>query len=338
VFIRDMVRFREGDFVESVEGLIFDVKGLIHPKDRVIAYVRYVPDPLGDRVRENLRYRKIYELSERFRFLSENYPQYLLHDPFIGEVVEAVPRWMIKSFYKPEFKLAEMVKKCRELNSIEDLALKLALTLRDEANISLDKVGISGSILIGLHNQSSDLDIIVYGYRNCLKVYEALKTLRQLNVLESCAKIIDKLYRFRSRETPIPFNVFRNIEGAKLLQGLFHGREYFIRLVRDYNEVDEKYGDRKYRNLGRIILKATVINDSESVFTPCRYLIDDVEIVEGAHYPVKEVASFRGRFCEQARIGDRIIVEGKLEEIKFKGEKYYRVILGGEGDYIIPIK
>jgi predicted nucleotidyltransferase len=333
-----MIQFREGDFVESVEGLIFDVKGFIHPEDRVIAYVRYVPDPLGDRVRGDLRYRKIYELNERFRFLSENYPQYLFYDPFIGEVVEAIPRLMIKSFYKPEFKLAEMIRERKKLNSIEDLALKLAFTLRDEANIPLNKIGISGSILLGLHNQFSDLDIMVYGYVNCLKVYEVLKTLRQLNILESCTKIIDKLYRFRSRETPIPFSVFRSIEEGKLLQGLFHGREYFIRLIKDYDEIDEKYGDRKYRNLGEIILKATITNDSESMFTPCKYIIDDVEIIKGPHYPVKEITSFRGRFCEQAKIGNRVVVRGKLEEVKFKEEKYYRVVLGGKGDYLIPIE
>lgn len=333
-----MVQFREGDFIESIEGLIFDVKGLIHPRDRVIAYVRYVPDPLGSRVRGCLRYRKIYELSERFRFLSENHPQYLFYDPFIGDVVEAIPQGMIKSFYKPEVKLAEMAKDYGRLNGVERLALNLALTIRDEANIPLDKIGVSGSILIGLHNQDSDIDIIVYGYKNCLRVYEALKTLRQLNILESYTRMIKKLYNFRARETPIPFSVFREVEECKLLQGLFQGKEYFIRLIKDYDEVDEKYGDKRCRNLGRIVLKAIVINDSESIFTPCRYLIDDIEVIEGGKYPIEEVVSFRGRFCEQAKVGDRVIVKGKLEEVKFRGETYYRVVLGGEGDYMIPIR
>ncbi|MEM1546704.1 MAG: hypothetical protein QXY40_10885 [Candidatus Methanomethylicia archaeon] len=332
-----MIQFREGDFIESIDGLIFDVKGFIHPKDRVIAYIRYIPDPLGSRVKGCLRYKKIYELNERFKFLSKNYPQYLFYDPFIDEVIEAIPRKMIKSFYKPEAKLMEMVKEYGTLNNIEELALELALTIRDKANIPLDKIGISGSILLGLHNQSSDIDIIVYGYRNCLKVYEALKTLRQLNILESYSKSIKRLYRFRSRETPIPFNTFKRIEKVKLLQGLFKDKEYFIRLIKDYDEVNEKYGDKKYRNLGKVVLKATVINDLESIFTPCRYLIDDLEIVEGGNYPIKEITSFRGRFCEQARVGDRIIVKGKLEEVEFKGEKYYRVILSDGEDYMMPI-
>ena len=33
----------EGYAVETVEKLIFAVKGLVHPPDRLIAYMRYLP-------------------------------------------------------------------------------------------------------------------------------------------------------------------------------------------------------------------------------------------------------------------------------------------------------
>jgi hypothetical protein len=33
----------EGDFIETYDHLIFDVKGFLHPKDRIIAFLRYVP-------------------------------------------------------------------------------------------------------------------------------------------------------------------------------------------------------------------------------------------------------------------------------------------------------
>ena len=33
----------EGDFIETKDGIIFDVKGFLHPINRTIAYIRYVP-------------------------------------------------------------------------------------------------------------------------------------------------------------------------------------------------------------------------------------------------------------------------------------------------------
>jgi predicted nucleotidyltransferase len=33
----------EGDFIETKDGIIFDVKGFLHPADRIIAYIRYIP-------------------------------------------------------------------------------------------------------------------------------------------------------------------------------------------------------------------------------------------------------------------------------------------------------
>ena len=41
----------EGDYVETQEGLLFTVKGIHHPEGQIIAYLRYVPDPMGTRER-----------------------------------------------------------------------------------------------------------------------------------------------------------------------------------------------------------------------------------------------------------------------------------------------
>ena len=62
----------EGDYLETKnDNLIFDVKGLLHPKDRKICYIRFYPDPSGDRVREGIKYKKIYDLDERAQYLRQ---------------------------------------------------------------------------------------------------------------------------------------------------------------------------------------------------------------------------------------------------------------------------
>ena len=69
----------EGWFLTTKEGLIFDTKGIIHPPDRVIAYLRYIPaEFLDDRVSSEQRfgYIKVYLLKDRMKELQARFPWY----------------------------------------------------------------------------------------------------------------------------------------------------------------------------------------------------------------------------------------------------------------------
>ena len=41
----------EGDYIETKDNLFFDVKGILHPKDRKICFIRFYPHSDGDRVK-----------------------------------------------------------------------------------------------------------------------------------------------------------------------------------------------------------------------------------------------------------------------------------------------
>jgi predicted nucleotidyltransferase len=71
----------EGFAVQTADRLVFTVKGLIHPPDRVIAYLRYLPDPQGDRERDGVRYRRVYQFEEQRRILQARYPESHSHGP-----------------------------------------------------------------------------------------------------------------------------------------------------------------------------------------------------------------------------------------------------------------
>ena len=43
---------------------------------------------------------------------------------------------------------------------------------------------------------------------------------------------------------------------------------------------------------------------------------------------ISEINSFRGRFCEQAKDSETVIVEGKLERVNFKDKlEFFRILL-----------
>ena len=110
------------------------------------------------------------------------------------------------------------------------------------------------------------------------------------------------------------------------------GKHFFIRFVKNRNEIIEQYGSIIYKTIGYSKIKATIVNDSDAIFTPCCYKLREVRILEGPLVKnIEEIVSFRGRFCEQAKNNEKIIAHGKLESVQQKGkETHYRLLLGAK--------
>lgn len=336
------MKAREGDFIEDTNGLIFDVKGLIHPTDRIVAFPRFVPNLAGERKRADLSYKKIYAFSERFALLEEKFPQYLVYDQVFNEHLCEVPVKAVKKHYQPADRLQKL-RHGKKLDEMESRTLQFAKLLKESANIEWDKIGISGSVLVKLHKPDSDIDPIVYGSENCRKAYSTLKGLlkdEKSAVDPYSLEELRKLFDFRSRDTAMLFEDFVRTESRKVMQGKFLQRDYSIRFVKDWDEIEAQYGTTRYVNEGYARVKASVIDDSESIFTPCYYKIGHVELLEGKHLePIKEIVSFRARFCEQARNGEAVIAQGKVERVQKEGtEEHYRLLIGGNvSDHMILV-
>jgi predicted nucleotidyltransferase len=147
-----------------------------------------------------------------------------------------------------------------------------------------------------------------------------------------------ELFQFRVRDTQMLFKDFAKAESRKVLQGKFKNREYFMRFVKHCSEINTEYGAVCYKNLGYAKIKAMIEDDLEAIFTPCSYKIKNVQILEGAHFPIEEIASFRGRFCEHARKDEIVIAQGKAEKVMSSKQdrEFFRLLLGNKpSDYMI---
>ena len=334
------MKAREGDLLESQADVIFDVKGLVHPPDKIIAFPRFVPDFRGSRKKKGVFYRKVYALKERYNFLEKRFPHYLVNDPVFGERLSEVPAEDVKCLWRPHTYL----QKLRDSGTMieqETKALRFVEILQENSRVSWNKFGISGSFLAQLTTPRSDIDLIVYGKRNCIKIHESMKLLagNQKEPLRAyTSKELETLYAFRSQDTRVDFGKFAATEKRKVLQGKFQQCDFYIRCIKDWNEVNEVYGDVRYKSVGYARLKATISDDSEAIFTPCRYSLEKVQLLEGRRSgKVIEIASFRGRFCEQARVGEVVVAQGKVERVETKtGDTFFRLLLGGRrSDFMV---
>ena len=334
------MRAREGDLIETRNNVVFDVKGLVHPPGKVIAFPRFIPSPTGTRKTRRGLYGKVYNLAERFKYLQENMPNLIVHDPVFDENLCEVPHTSIARHYKPAEGLRKL-RFSRKLTELEAKALRFAESLKDAAGIPWNAVGISGSVLVGLSTSGSDIDPIVYGTGNARKAYVALEKLLKTQgsgLTPYSNEELQTLFEFRSKDTEMSFEDFARVESRKAFQGKFDGVDYFVRFMKDWREINEEYGDMCYKNSGYSRIAARVKDDSEALFTPCVYTLDNVKVVEGSRLePISEIASFRGRFCQQARTGETVVAQGKIEQVINKKQNtwHYRMIIGNKpSDYM----
>ncbi|MFX1457470.1 MAG: hypothetical protein ACFFDB_19045 [Promethearchaeota archaeon] len=333
----DYIKGIEGDYIETKKtNLIFDVKGLLHPDDRKICFLRFYPHPEGERVRNGIRYKKVYNLDERYLLLKSLHPDYLFYSKDFDMELQGVPNNDIRKIYTPRDCFKELVEK-KSLSVIEESSKRLCDLFINKGNISRDSIGISGSLMVGLNKDDSDIDIIIYGTETSFKFQEILKDLivntNQIRMYNQ--EEYKSHYKWRVGGSDISFEEFMRSEQRKLHQGKYHGIDFFIRYIKSPNDWKGKFYDYQYKNYGRIKAKVLITDSKDSIFTPCTYKIKIMKILDKESIlgkfnqkNVLEINSFRARFCEQAQEGETIYVKGKLEKVYFKKElEYFRILL-----------
>lgn len=335
-------RVIEGFAVETGEHWIFSVKGMLHPPDRVVAYLRYLPDVAGDRKRGEVVYRRVYRFEEQVNLLRSRHPEYLYQDPVLGIEVQGVPRSRIHMVHDPCTFLA-CLRRSGPADPVEEDALALAERLQRASGVPWTALGVSGSVMLSTHRPDSDLDLLVYGETYGKAVHRALVDL--FREPDGPARRLDheelrELHAAHRPDTPLSFHDFARLQQRKVNEGCYRDRAFFIRFVRQPDEFGERYGEWRYQFVGRATLRATVDDDRDAIFTPCCYGVRDVAVLDGPQVDdLREIVSFRGRFSDQLRAGEVAEASGSIERVVHEaGESYHRLVVGGRaGDWLLDV-
>jgi predicted nucleotidyltransferase len=350
-----MRHFRDRDFIQTEEGFFFCVVGPFHPLDRVISYLKYVPSKSGLWGRKNKRFKRVLKaytipsLLETFTFIKKKHPHYMFHSNVYNVDMTAVPINYIKKHYKPEEKLAEMLTKPR-LDTLQRKTCQLIRFLSETSGIDVQFFGVTGSILLNIHQQEfSDMDITIYGVKNSLLLKKTLtESYKSSNfaIKRFEGKILKKWCVHKTKNFPLSYEEARQMYERKWNLGIFKGTQFSIHSVKLENEIEETYGDKTFEPLGTVTIHGTVTENKESLFLPLTYHIKNVEIIETStrleNLCIKEVVSYESIYDNLAEIGEKIEAKGKLELVKNKGKEpvYHRVLVGspsGKGKEYIKL-
>jgi predicted nucleotidyltransferase len=326
------MRVRIRDFIETVEGLYFAVNTYSHPNNKFFAFLRYVPYEFVDfeldkkNIREikGKKYVKMAESQIAYKFLEEKFSKYLFYDETINVLMHAIPKEDVKRILSPKERLKEIVNEENNLNELEEKCRKLALIL-EEYGVPIKSMGVSGSLLLKLNNKNSDIDFVIYGKHNHKKGREALKLAYEDNKLKPLSNNFWKLaYEKRIKDGTLTYEEFVFYEKRKYNRGIVDNTMFDLLFTREWEEIDEKYGDKRYKNLGFIKIEGKVLNDDFAFDNPAVYKIECYDDED-----IKEVVSFTHTYAGQCFNGEEIVARGKLEEVIDKnGNKYKRVVVG----------
>ncbi len=329
----------DGDTFITKEGFIFNVFGYEHPENRVFAFLKYIPSSFKSLFQIDFlerawklgllklfRAEKLYTAQNYQKFIEtfkKNFPNYVYFCPFREKEVISAPLDSIKQVYVPR-ECLKLIAKRKRKDSLQKLTLEFIGLLSSESGISLEDFGVHGSVALNMHTIESDIDLVVYGSRNFRKLEQTLQKLVETGMLS---------YVFNNR-----------LDAARKFKGRFKGKIFMYNAVRKPEEINVKYGVYRFKPLKPVKFSCTVKDDSEAMFRPAIYKIEDYKPSSSSSSLPREeapeaVVSMIGCYRNVAKKGDKIGVSGMLERVENieTGESHYQVVVGtgvNEEEYI----
>lgn len=279
-----MFKTRLRDFIITDDDWIFAVADYCHD-DGVRSVLRYVPDPNGSRGTHK-KYRK-FDFDDSFTFMKSARPEWV-------KDVHVVPWERVKHVLAPDRELPAVMK---EHPLVRDIVKTLS------TGVKQDKMGVTGSLLAGLQNESSDIDFIVYGNswftaRDIL----AQAKLEKDPITEISQEMWHEIYNKRRPE--LSFDEFLIHELRKGNRGMVDGTYFDLLYVRDWEDI---VPCRRGVDIAPATIEATVTNAEFSFDSPAIYKID--------HPEISYVLSYTHTYAGQALVGERIEARGMVEAL-----------------------
>jgi predicted nucleotidyltransferase len=208
--------------------------------------------------------------------------------------VHVIPWEHVKHILAPDKKLTIIAKENRKVRDI-------VKTLK--TGVSLDKMGVTGSLLSGLQIESSDIDFIVYG-SSWFTARDILAQAKEKK--DPITEISEEMWHeiYNKRRPELSFDEFLVHECRKGNRGMVDGTYFDLLYVRDWEDIAPC---ERGVDIGPATVEATVTNADFSFDSPAIYKID--------HPEISYVLSYTHTYAGQALVGEMIEAHGMVEAL-----------------------
>jgi len=303
------------DFIETAEGMIFAVVAHGTEQGKVLCFLRYVKD--------NLDWKKV-STEPANAFLRQYHPGYLHYSPVLDAHLHAVAIDRVVIHHQPKQRLQHIMQ-ANQPDAIERDLFQLCQLLQQHG-LDLTQTGVTGSLLVGVQKQQSDIDLVCYGrsvFHHCRAITGELIAQGQLQELNDN----DWQESYQRRSCELSFAEYVWHERRKTNKAVINGRKF------DLNFIDDSLCSEaaSYQKQDAITLQCKIIDDTHAFDYPAEFKID--------HEQFDAIVSFTATYTGQAVKGETVEVSGVVEQTQ-QGVK--RIVVGSSreahGEYIKVIR
>jgi len=316
------------------KGIFYHVVGYEHPAEYALAFPKYAPTnkitPWYDgttyyeRLIPHYGSEGIDESINKIKMIMKNLTKW---DNIFGAEVPLIPLNQVNAIYKPEEALSNM----RGKDALETLTLELVDELSSQSNVPKRFFGVTGSLLIGIHNEKiSDIDLTIAGMDSIVKVKETLTALLSNNQKISAQPFSQ--YSISNLIQDAPYHGLHETNINELFnriwyKGVYKSKYFSLSPIRTERETINTYGQYIYRSLGAVELKATIIKPINPFYLPLRYEISNIL---PRSLTINELVSYDGFYLDLLKPNDEIFVKGLLQEVvnTVDGTRTFRIAIG----------
>lgn len=211
----------------------------------------------------------------------------------------------IERIYNPFEKAKELYQYDGEEAILKDAKLIINIMMND-LGISLNDIGIEGSILIEGYQENSDIDIVVKGIESVRKLKENFGLLKGNRLIKLYDKA-DLSLIFSRRKKYASFDTLDEMLEQECYRtvGLINGRRFWMQpiLGNNYLEMQE---NRRLHKLETFDSKAEVVDSSNAFLWPTYYTIYN------KHYGLVKVECYDPVYMNQAVKGEQIYINAPM--------------------------
>ncbi len=293
---------RNKDYICVDDRLFFSVISDEPEQDKLLCWLRYIKD--------GKKFRKL-TTTEAAEYIQTHYPKLIFHSKLADSYMHGIPHESISQYYFAR-RCINTLKNLASIDSKQTDALAF-INLIEENKLDSSLLGITGSLLINVQNENSDIDLLVYGR----DAFFQFRSLVKKMVEEHClSELNEEAWRdaYQRRECDIGYTDYLRHEKRKFNKCMINDTKVDITMIPNRNEqiIDAQH----YQKQGKVIIKGMLIDDQYAYDTPARYYIDNKHI--------KEVVVYTATYVGQAVKGEMIEVCGVLEKNKDQG----RLVVG----------